>query len=47
MPLPEVHIAGTDQLFNAPGALTDEGTRVRLQQFVQAFAAWIDTNVKT
>jgi chromate reductase, NAD(P)H dehydrogenase (quinone) len=44
MPQPEAYIGGADKLFDATGKLVNEGTRKFLQDFMQAFAAWIAAN---
>jgi len=41
MPQPEAYVGGADKLFDAAGKLSNEGTRKFLEQFMQAFAAWI------
>ncbi|HXP30937.1 MAG TPA: NAD(P)H-dependent oxidoreductase [Stellaceae bacterium] len=46
MPQPEAYIGGAADLFDANGKLTKDGTREFLQKFLQAFAAWIETNIK-
>lgn len=46
MPQPEAYIGGVANLFDDQGALTNESTRGFLQKFMQAFAAWIETNIK-
>jgi chromate reductase len=40
---PEAYIGGADKLFDASGALTNEGSRKFLQGFMQSFAAWATT----
>lgn len=45
MPQPEVYLARAGSLFDAQGALTDEGTREHLRKFGLAFARWIERNV--
>lgn len=47
MPQPEAYLGHADRLFDAKDKLADDGTRKFLQQFMQAFAAWIATNAKT
>src|ERR1700704_1312656 len=47
MQQPEAYIGGADKLFDANGILTNDGTRKFLQQFMEAFAAWIATNMKS
>src|SRR3954469_11136675 len=46
MQQPEAYIGGADKLFDANGDLINESTRNYLQEFMAAFAAWIDANVK-
>lgn len=43
---PEAYIGGADKLFDAGGRLTSDSTRGFLQQFMQAFAAWVAANHK-
>lgn len=43
---PEAYIGGADKLFDATGALTNEGTRGFLTQFMKAFEDWIGRNAK-
>jgi chromate reductase len=47
MQQPEAYIGGADKLFDANGTLTNDSTRKFLQQFMQAFADWIDANTKS
>ena len=47
MQQPEAYINGADKLFDASGKLVNDGTRKFLQQFMQAFAAWIATCTKS
>ncbi|MGB9428913.1 MAG: NADPH-dependent FMN reductase [Gammaproteobacteria bacterium] len=47
MQQPEAYIGGADKLFDASGKLTDASAYTFLQQFMQAFAAWIATICKT
>lgn len=44
---PEAYIGGADKLFDASGQLANEGTGKFLDQFLLAFAAWIDSNTKS
>ena len=44
MQQPEAYIGGADKLFDATGKLANDGTRKFLQQFMQAFDAWIAAN---
>lgn len=43
---PEAYIGGADKLFDASGQLVNTDTGKFLDTFLQAFAAWIDANVK-
>jgi chromate reductase, NAD(P)H dehydrogenase (quinone) len=43
MQQPETYISGADKLFDESGNLTNEATRKFLQNFINAFAKWIDT----
>ena len=45
MQQPEAYIGGADKLFDAAGRLTNDGTRKFLQNFMTAFAAWIEANI--
>jgi chromate reductase len=47
MAQPEAYIGGADKLFDARGRLVNEGTRKFLQDFMQAFGAWIAANGKS
>ncbi|MFI4941465.1 MAG: hypothetical protein ACLQO1_12630 [Steroidobacteraceae bacterium] len=40
-------VGGADKLFDANGKLVNDGTRKFLQSFLQAFATWVATNIKT
>jgi chromate reductase len=42
MPYPEAYIAGADKLFDEQGNLTSADTRRFLQEFMEAFAQWVD-----
>ena len=46
MQQPEAYIGGAANLFDPAGKLVNESTREFLQKFMQAFAAWVETNVK-
>jgi chromate reductase, NAD(P)H dehydrogenase (quinone) len=39
---PEAYIGGASKLFDAQGKLANDSTREFLQNFTQAFAAWVD-----
>ncbi|NDU88513.1 MAG: NAD(P)H-dependent oxidoreductase [Ferrovum sp.] len=47
MAQPEAYIGGADKLFDADGKLTNDSTRKFLQDFMQAYAAWIAANAKS
>jgi enoyl-CoA hydratase/carnithine racemase len=42
MQQPEVYIGNADKLFDEHDKLVNDGTRKFLQEFVQAFASWIE-----
>jgi len=44
MQQPEAYIGQADKLFDGSGKLTNDSTRNFLQEFIQAFAAWIEAN---
>ena len=44
MQQPEAYVGGADKLFDASGKLANDGTRKFLQQFMQAFGAWVAAN---
>lgn len=44
MAQPEAYLGGADKLFDAAGALANEGTRQFLRDFMQAFDAWVRAN---
>jgi len=46
MQQPEAYIGGAGGLFDANGALSNEGTRDFLQKFMKAFADWIEQNLR-
>ena len=46
MPQPEAYVGGADKLFDANGNLVNFATRNFLQNFIEAFAAWIANFVK-
>ncbi|HVY56276.1 MAG TPA: NAD(P)H-dependent oxidoreductase [Xanthobacteraceae bacterium] len=46
MQQPEAYVGGADKLFDADGKLTNESTRKFLQDFMQAYAAWVEANAK-
>ena len=45
MQQPEAYIGGADKLFDANDRLTNDATRVFLQQFLDAFGQWIERNI--
>lgn len=47
MPQPEAYIGGADKLFDPEGELVNESTQNFFQEFMQAFAAWIETGLKS
>ena len=46
MPQPEAYIGNAAALFDANGALVNEGTREFLKNFMAAFAAWVAKTAK-
>ena len=46
MPQPEAYIGNAAALFDAKGALVNEGTREFLKNFMAAFAAWVAKTAK-
>jgi chromate reductase len=44
MPQPEAYVGGVATLFDEAGTLTNDKTRAFLQDFMTAFAAWIEAN---
>ena len=47
MQQPEAYIGGADKLFDGNGKLVNDGTRKFLQDFMQAYAAWVARNAKS
>ncbi len=47
MQQPEAYLGHADKFFDASGKLTNESTRKFLQDFMTAFAAWIERNSKS
>lgn len=43
MQQPEAYLSHADKLFDEHGKLVNDGTRKFLQQFMQAFAGWVET----
>ena len=46
MAQPEAYLGGADKVFDAQGALVNEGTRAFLRGFMVAFGGWVSANVK-
>jgi chromate reductase, NAD(P)H dehydrogenase (quinone) len=46
MQQPEAYLSGADKLFDVKGKLVNDGTRKFLRSFMDAFAAWIETNIR-
>lgn len=47
MAQPEAYLGGADKLFDAQGKLANDGTRKFLQDFMQAFGAWVTANSRS
>jgi chromate reductase len=47
MAQPEAYLGHADKLFDASGKLVNDGTRKFLQDFMQAYAAWVAANAKS
>jgi len=43
---PEVYLGGAAKLFDEGGKLVNDSTREFLRKFMEAFAGWVETNVK-
>ena len=43
MQQPEGYVGRVDKLFDEHGQLTSDGTRKFLQEYMQAFANWVET----
>lgn len=43
---PEAYIGTADKLFDASGKLINEGTAAFLKKYAEAFAAWIEANIR-
>ena len=43
MQQPETYVGHADKLFDEQGKLVSDGTRKFLQDFMQAFANWVET----
>jgi chromate reductase len=46
MPQPEAYVGGADKLFDISGNLINFATRNFLQNFIEAFANWIEVQAK-
>ncbi|MEO8500589.1 MAG: NAD(P)H-dependent oxidoreductase [Vicinamibacteria bacterium] len=46
MPQPEAYIGGAADLFDAEGKLKNDATRALLQKFIEAYAAWVEMNLR-
>jgi chromate reductase, NAD(P)H dehydrogenase (quinone) len=46
MPQPEAYIGGADKLFDVSGKLINDGTRKFFQNFIEAFANWVEIHAK-
>jgi chromate reductase, NAD(P)H dehydrogenase (quinone) len=47
MAQPEAYLGSADKLFDSNGKLANDGTRKFLQDFMQAYAAWVATITKS
>jgi chromate reductase, NAD(P)H dehydrogenase (quinone) len=47
MPQPEAYVGEADKLFDASGKLANDSTRKFLQNFIEAFANWIEVHIKS
>ena len=47
MQQPEAYVGGADKLFDTSGKLVNDSTRKFLQDFMQAFARWIEVNIRS
>jgi len=47
MPQPEAYIGNASSLFNERGELINEDTRKFMKNFMDAFAGWVDTFLRT
>ena len=47
MQQPEAYVGGADKLFDTSGKLVNESTRKFLQDYMQAYAAWVAHHVKS
>jgi len=43
---PEAYLSGASKFFDDAGKLTSDSTRQFLQQFIQAFASWVETHAR-
>lgn len=46
MPQPEAYVGGAADLFDAEGKVRNETTRGFLQKFIEAYASWVETNLR-
>ncbi len=46
MQQPEAYVGGAEKLFDADGTLVNESTREFLRKFMNAFAAWVDKQLR-
>jgi chromate reductase len=46
MQQPEAYIGGSAKLFDASGALIDDSVREFMKKFLEAFAAWVERNIR-
>lgn len=46
MPQPEAYIGGASDLFDGDGKVKSDATRDFLQKFIDAYAAWVEANLK-
>jgi chromate reductase, NAD(P)H dehydrogenase (quinone) len=47
MPQPEAYVGGADKLFDASGKLVNYASQKFLQNFIEAFANWIEVHIKS
>lgn len=45
MQQPEAYVGGAANLFDAAGAITNEGTQKFFKAFIDAYAAWVETHL--
>ena len=46
MPQPEAYIGSAGDLFDEEGNVKNDGTRAFLKKFIDAYAAWVETNLR-